>query len=458
MPWSLISSGKYQANGRIMACIWLTSKSREAKKRFTERLSMRHIHFLLLLLLLAGLARLNGALLLLALPLLLLALLARWSQPVTPQVQISRTLAPPRAPANAPVQVTVTITNQGKALMQLRLRDLPPAALTVSEGSTIWLMALPAGATHTFSYTITAPRGAHRFTGVEVTVWGAMGLTQKTAVIPLETHLFSYLTPGSKSAEFIPIQPRRTRIYSGTIPARVGGSGTDFFGTRPYEMGDSLRHLNWSAIARHPNALFTNEFEQERAADVGLILDTRRRSNPTRPAHSLLEHSIVAATFLVDAFINQGNRVALLQYGDAIDYIFPGYGKVQREKLMQALARAHLGQSQVFAELNALPTQLFPAKSQIVFVSPLLPEDVPFLQRLRSYEYQVMLISPNPILYEQATLPANAATQFAARMSQLERAQLLRQARQAGIEALDWDVTRPFEEAIGAWQRVRRRV
>ncbi len=418
---------------------------------------MRHIHFLLFLLLLAGLAGLNGALLLLALPLLLLALLARWSQPAVPQVQISRTLTPPRAPANAPVQVTVTITNQGRTLTQLRIADQVPAAVTVSEGSTVWLLALPAGATHSFSYTVTAPRGAHRFTSVEVTVWGAMGLAEKTAVIPQETHLFSYLAPGGKSASFIHIQPRRTRIYSGAIAARVGGSGTDFFGTRPYEMGDSLRHLNWSALARHPNALFTNEFEQERAADVGLILDTRRSSNPTRPAHSLLEHSIAAAAFLVDAFINQGNRVALLQYGDAIDYTFPGYGKVQREKIMQALARARLGQSQVFAVLNALPTQLFPAKSQIVFISPLLAEDVPFLQRLRSYEYQVMIISPNPVLYEQAALPASAATQFAARMAQLERTHVLRQAQQAGIETLDWDTTRPFEEAIGVWQRVRRR-
>jgi uncharacterized protein (DUF58 family) len=414
------------------------------------------VSLLLFILFIAGMAGVNGALLLLALPLLLSLLLGLWGQPAAPPLQITRTLTPPRAPANVPVQVTLTITNQGAALAELRVADLPPAALALEEGSPVWLMSLPAGATQSFCYTVSGPRGAHRFAAVEVTTRGWLGLGVKTAVYPLETNLFSTLAPSSKSLNFVSIQPRRTRIYSGMIAARVGGSGTDFFGVRPYEMGDSLRHLNWHASARHPGALFTNEYEQERVADVGIILDTRLVSNPTSGVHSLLEHSITAASFLTDAFINQGNRVALLLYGDAIDYIFPGYGKVQREKMMHALARARLGQSQVFAELRALPTRLFPAKSQIVFVSPLLPDDVPFLQRLRSYEYQVMLASPNPVVYEQHSLAAGPAVKFAARMAQLERAQVLRQVAQAGIYVLDWDVTQPFAEAAGARLRATR--
>ena len=54
-----------------------------------------------------------------------------------------------------------------------------------------------------------------------------------------------------------------------------------FWGVREYQMGDSLRHINWKIAARRMIAarqaqeLFTNEFEQERIADVGLILDAR---------------------------------------------------------------------------------------------------------------------------------------------------------------------------------------
>ncbi len=407
-------------------------------------------------LLLVGLAQLNGAMLLLALPPVLALLLGWLGKPPVPQLHIMRTLSPVRAPANAPVDVTLTITNQGTALPELRVADILPTTLTLEEGSPVWVMPLAAGETRAFTYTVSGPRGAHRFVRVEVTAWGWLGLRRETAVIRRTTDLFSYLAPSVNSRTHVDIQPRRTRTYSGLVAARVGGSGTDFFGVRPYEMGDSLRHLNWHAAARHPGSLFTNEYEQERVADVGLILDTRLVSNPTRDGHSLLEHSITAAAFLVDAFINQGNRVALLLYGDAVDYVFPGYGKVQREKIMHALARARLGESQVFAELRALPTQLFPAKSQIVFVSPLLADDVPFLRRLRGYEYPVMVISPNPISYEMQTMPAGAAADFAARMAQLERQQLLRHLVQAGVHVLDWDVKRPFAEAAGARLRARR--
>ena len=37
--------------------------------------------------------------------------------------------------------------------------------------------------------------------------------------------------------------------------------------------------INARATARNPQSLFVNQFEQERVADVGLILDARRQSD-----------------------------------------------------------------------------------------------------------------------------------------------------------------------------------
>ena len=74
--------------------------------------------------------------------------------------------------------------------------------------------------------------------------------------------------------EKLKISPRRTRVYSGVIRSRESGAGVEFFGTRAYVPGDPLRHLNWKAGARW-DLLITNLFEQERVADVGIILDAR---------------------------------------------------------------------------------------------------------------------------------------------------------------------------------------
>ena len=62
----------------------------------------------------------------------------------------------------------------------------------------------------------------------------------------------------------------------------------DFFGVREYQPGDSLHAVNWRVSARFSShsgdgresqALFSNEYEQERVADVGIILDARRHVN-----------------------------------------------------------------------------------------------------------------------------------------------------------------------------------
>src|SRR4030042_1943704 len=71
-----------------------------------------------------------------------------------------------------------------------------------------------------------------------------------------------------------PLRLQRTLPTAGTIPARRGGSGTNFWGVREYHPGDPLRRLDWKRAARHPNQFFTKEFEQEQIADIGLILDT----------------------------------------------------------------------------------------------------------------------------------------------------------------------------------------
>ncbi|MCA9971903.1 MAG: DUF58 domain-containing protein [Anaerolineales bacterium] len=403
-------------------------------------------------LLLAGLADVDGALLLLALPLLLYLAGGLLAGQRRMQVVVTRALSADRVPAQTPVVVTLTLRNEGAGIDELQVEDVLPEGLEVVEGETAVILALPAGAEAQLVYTVRGLRGAYQFRDVRLWAREHFGLAVQADVQRIERELFVLLRPGGRVLTDVDIRPRRTRVYAGSVRARSGGEGTDFFGVRRYAMGDSLRHINWKATARQRDTLFTNEFEQERVADVGLILDTRQASNAPG-GHSLLEHSISAAIYLVDAFINRGNRVALLMYGDRLDYTLPGYGKVQRERILRDLSRARLGKSKVFEELRALPTRLFPAQSQIVFVSPLLEGDVAFLRRLRSYGYQVMLISPNPVLFEAQRLGEAAAVAFAARLVQQARQTQLQQARRAGIFVLDWDVTRPFDEVAGAQLR-----
>ena len=224
----------------------------------------------------------------------------------------------------------------------------------------------------------------------------------------------------------------------------------EFFGVREYQLGDPRRWINWRVSARHPRALFTNEFEQERIADVGLILDARLRSDVRVRGDSLFEHAVRATASLAEAFLGDGNRVGLLVYGRFLNWTFPGYGKVQRERILQALARAQTGDSQIFDNLDYLPTRFFPAQSQLVLVSPLCRDDPPLLIRLRARGYQILVIRPDPVAFEVRALGPQPEVELAARIVGVERALLFRKLQQAGIQVVDWQVDQPFDRVVHA--------
>jgi uncharacterized protein (DUF58 family) len=230
------------------------------------------------------------------------------------------------------------------------------------------------------------------------------------------------------------------------IPARAGGSGTEFFGVREYQPGDPPHAINWRASSRYSDTLYANEYQQERVADVGIILDGRVRTNEFRRGHSLFDSSVQAAASLADALLNQGNRVGLLLYASYLGWTFPGYGKIQRERILHALASARTGDSQIFSDLENIPTRLFPPESQLVFVSPLTEDDLKPLIRLRARGYDVLVVSPNPVRFELSYLPAaNRNMELAGRVLHMERQLFLQQLQRANIHVLDWDVKEPFD-------------
>jgi uncharacterized protein (DUF58 family) len=228
----------------------------------------------------------------------------------------------------------------------------------------------------------------------------------------------------------------------------MGGPGVEFFGLREYQAGDSPRWINWRASARHEYNIFSNEFEQERVADVGIILDGRLKTNVFDKHHSLFEYSVMAAAAMADVLLSQGNRVGLLDYGRYLRWTIPGYGKIQRERILQALAHAQVGGNTVFSELQYIPARLFPLHSQIVLISPLDADDVKVLVQLRARGYQVMVICLDPVAFELSYLLKSESVAQAARLLRMERDLLSQKLQRAGIQVLDWDVSQPFDQVV----------
>lgn len=396
----------------------------------------------------AGLASLNGGLLALALPVLAYLGAGLLFKPAPARLVAHRQLSTDRASPGTPVTVTVTITNQGERLEEAAFSDALPAGLQPVGGQTGLLASLEPGASISLAYTVSGERGIYHFDQVMITSRDFLGLFQSATVASAPGQLF--ILPEVISLRRVDIRPRATRIYAGQIPARQGGPGVEFFGVREYQPGDPIRWINERASARHAQQLYVNEFEQERVADVGLILDARQQSDARAGGRSLFEYGIRATTALAVALLKSGNRVGLFIYGGWLDWTFPGYGTLQQERILRALARAEPDASPVFETLDHLPTRLFPARSQLILVSPLLPQDPELLIKLRARGYRLLVISPDPVAFEGKVTGGERAARLAVRLARLEREILLRQLRQAGIRVVNWQVDEPLQQVIQA--------
>ena len=397
-------------------------------------------------LLIVGLAGLQGEFIGMALPFVLYLLVGFWRAPDKLDLKVQRMLSTERVSPDQEITVSVEVTNRGASLDELLIEDVGPPNLTVRDGSPRHLLRLKAGESYSWTYTVSGPRGSHPFERIKAEANDPFGVWRRRQEVEERSELFIF--PPLTKLKNVTIRPRNTRVYSGLIPARIGGPGVEFFGLREYQPSDPPRWINWRASARHHNTLFSNEFQQERVADVGIVLDGREMTNRMHDQYVLFEHSVLAAAALADAFLTQGNRVGLLNYSPFIRWTMPGYGKLQRERIMQVLSHAEPGGSAVFAGLDHIPTQLFPSHSQLVLVSPLDAGDLDVLVQLRARGYQVMVISPDPVSFELRHLPQTREVELAGRVLRMERTLLLKNLQHAGVQVLDWDVSQPFDQVI----------
>lgn len=394
-----------------------------------------------------GLVMLNGTTIALAIPPVVYLVATLVHQAPHIQLNAERAVNADTLPQNTPIEVNVKIKNIGPDLDEVLIEDHLPQGLELIDGKTRILTSLPHDAEISMRYKVRGPRGSYTLNELHVSASDHLGVLREHAILPAAAR-FVYL-PDITRLRKVAIRPQRTHGHFGPIPSRQAGSGVDFYGLREYQMGDPRRWINWRASTRHEQRIFVNQFEQERIADVGIIVDARMQSNITLPGgKSLFEYSVLAAGSLSEALLDDGNRVALLIYGYGIDRTFRGYGKVHQERILYALGRARTGHNFALESLGYLPTRFFPAGSQIVMISPLMMNDVPALSQLRACGYELMIVSPDPTDFEARALGVKGELPY--ELARVERVLLLRKLQRLGIRILDWSVDQPFEPLVRA--------
>jgi uncharacterized protein (DUF58 family) len=368
--------------------------------------------------------------------------------PGEPALEARRSLSTDRITEGMAVTVSIQVENRSARIEEIHFSESSIFDTKSLDGDISKVALLNPGELLQYEYSLQGWRGSYGMDGLHARIIDPFGLFEIREHLPARGNILIY--PKTTQLKAFPIRPPQTKGFSGPITSRKSGTGMDFFGVRQYQLGDSLRRINWKTSARHSVDLFTNEYEQERIADVCLILDGRPHGDISFQGRRLFEHAIHATASLADMFLNEGHCLSMLVYSAGISQVFPGYGKTQFERVMKTLARADTGTNYALEQLRSFPARLLPARGQLVFISPLAIDDLEPLKRFRAFGYAVLVISPDPLAFEHqnqsnATLPGY---QLARRFARTERDLLLNGLHQAGIQVVNWQVDQPLSDVI----------
>ena len=416
----------------------------------------------LILMVSVGVLAVESVLIVLAIPLLVYLLVGGLYAPGEQKLQVQQSLSTDRVTEGMEVTVNVQLQNDGEQIEQLFISNLSDYDFNILEGDPYQVVRVNRGERLEFEYAFESRRGNYQFEHLEVRVADPFGLFEVEEQLSINNKLIVF--PQITELKSIPIRPSQTKGFTGPIPTRLSGSGIDFLGVRQYQLGDSLRRINWRASERHLNTLFTNEYEQERVADVGIILDARPHCDKVYQGRRMFEYAVHAAASLSKMFLDDGHSVSMLIYSAIVTQVFPGYGKYQYERILETLATADTSYNFSREQLR-IPGRLLPPRGQLVYISPMPPADYETITRLYQLGYSVVVLGLDPLFFEEHSRADLSVPEvkLASRFAKIERKLMLDNLSRAGVMVENWCVDQPFldigeriREDIVVYQRMAR--
>jgi uncharacterized protein (DUF58 family) len=267
--------------------------------------------------------------------------------------------------------------------------------------------------------------------------------------VPLRRTVRVYPHPERLSAA---LRPLHTQMRSGNRRSRALGSGIEFAGIRPYVPGDRPRHVNWRMSTRR-TTLHVNEFHPERNADVVLVLDSF--ADVGDELHSTLALGVHAVGAVAASLLAERDRVGVVGYGGMVRWLLPGMGRVQEQRILDALLDTEVSLHYAWKGIDLLPPRLLPPSALVLVVSPLVDDRMlTVIADLRGRRYDVAVLEVSPVPFAHAgTGPTDA---LAYRIWVLQRAALRQRLLRQGIAVAEWreewPLVRPLEE-MGRFRR-----
>lgn len=267
-----------------------------------------------------------------------------------------RRIDPQHGAVGEPLVVRYAVTNRSRWLsaFNIHIEERPSGPAQRSADwrglmgdAQAWVMHIgPRETVHGEAVFWPTRRGQALFNTVRISTTFPFGIVRKSTTISQPQHTLIYpmlheLRRGVLSA----IAPAG---LMGTKITHHAGAGDDYYGTREFRPGDSLRHIAWKRTAQL-DELVSIERTRPSPAKLRVILDLttptdmlRVEANSPHSPRDLEERAISLAASIIHAADLNGYEVGLSVLGSPLPPMAVRRNRWHRQKLMAALAEINL--------------------------------------------------------------------------------------------------------------------
>jgi len=334
------------------------------------------------------------------------------------------------------VIVELTISNNSyRRTQQLEVFDNVPHEMKMRQGINQMRMNLGPGQSARIKYRVRCPlRGHYTLGPVSVRYRNVFNLFANESKVQDRTDITVF--PQVREIEEALLRSDVPKMYTGATTLKTPGPGMEFYSLREYLPGDAFRSINWKAYAR-TGELMVNEKTRDAVTDVFIILDTRDVSRIGTVLKNPLEMGTIAAASISNYFIRRRDSVALVTYGDKMDYLPPETGDKQGYKVLSNLAAVRAkGSMPLQAVTNAMSSRM--SRGSPVFIISSLEGDgttLPAIRNLAGRGHEVIVLSPSSIDLERLI---SRIPRMSYEVLKLERQNRLTAISGYGAKVIDW--------------------
>ncbi len=384
---------------------------------------------------LAGLIRLNYLFISAGLVMLTFVVISSFLDVWMPNVKIRRETTSDNIFEDGTMSVKFIIKNTGLGIGFVEIYDSLPPQARIIKGSNYTLLYMKPWQEVSFEYSLKLPlRGHYHLGPVKMRVKDAFDLFYNER-FEESIHSFSVF-PQVEVLEEQVITSRAPKLLSGAMPLNLIGTGTEFYSLREFVPGDSLRSVNWKALAKK-GKMMVNETVREDVMDVILLLDAREVSAVGGGRDTPLEMSCRAAATYAKQLLDERNNVALMVYGESIERVDLDRGEHHLFKILTALSSAKpQGNLKLQLVLKDLLPHL-PSGSPIILFSS-LDDDHTISEAFTSTisrGFTITTISPSSLDFEERMkrIPLEPLL-----IAKIERDNMISELRSFGLQVGDW--------------------